>query len=94
MLLAATLLGVGFILIHYWKAIVLLFLNAVSALVMPIVQNGGSLEVDRQFLVTFVLSFILSVASYYGLTKPLGLAGSDSKVAQINNGKFALGKAA
>lgn len=73
------------------KAVLLLFLSAVTAVVTPLIQNGGSLTIDKPFAIGFATTFVVAVASYYGLTKPLGLAGSESKVAAVNNGRFALG---
>ena len=72
------------------KAVVLLFLSGVSAAVTPVIQNGGSLEINKAFAVAFGLSYILAIASYYGLSKPIGVAGADGIVATKTAG-FGIG---
>lgn len=63
------------------KAGVLAVLAAVTALVAPAIQNGTDIEVDGRTLGTFVVTAVVAVAAHYGLTRPLGITGTDGAVA-------------
>lgn len=64
------------------KAGVLVVLAAVSALVTPVIQNGGSLTVDRAFVGAFAVSLVGAIAAHFGIGKPLGITGSEGVIAQ------------
>jgi len=71
------------------KAVVNLALAGLTAQVIAGEQAGG-LTLDRTFFVAFGSAFALSVASYYGLWKPVGIAGANGAVARKST-KFGIG---
>jgi hypothetical protein len=73
------------------KAVVNLALAAIAAQVVAGEQAGG-LTLDRTFWIALGMTFVLSVASYYGLWKPVGVAGSKGVVAR-KTARFGLGRA-
>lgn len=76
------------------KAGLLATLAVVTALVGAAIENGSGIELDKAFAARLAVTFALAVVTHYGLLKPIGLTGSEGKVSQINNGRFALGRAA
>lgn len=62
-----------------WKAMILLFLTAVSATLTDVIAHNGHFELVRT-LGTMVLSFVISVAAHYGLLEPLQITGKDGLI--------------
>lgn len=52
------------------KAVFMLILNAVNALVTTAVTTDGSAIITRQAFANFVIGVVISVAAYYGVYKP------------------------
>lgn len=65
------------------KAVITIVLNAVAALVLTATQADGTAVISNSTLLTFVFGTIVSVVSYLGLYKPVGLTSSvpDGKLA-------------
>lgn len=59
-----------------WKAWLLVFLNAVSALVSAAILEGGHYIITQQMALTALLGFLSSVGAYQGLWKAVGLTSS------------------
>lgn len=59
------------------KGLGMLVLNAVNALVVSAVVADGTAVVSKETFVAFALSLAISVASYTGVYKPLGLTSSE-----------------
>ncbi len=77
------------------KGSVLAVLAVVTGLVSSAVESGTAIELDNAFLARTAVAFVIAVATYVGLSKPLGLAGSDSKVASVDLlGPLTIGKKA
>lgn len=64
------------------KAVVLVVLAVISSLVMPVVQNGGSITVDAKFAGTLVVTLLVAIGTHFGVTKPLGITGSKGLIAR------------
>lgn len=62
------------------KAGLLVVLSAVSAAVTPVIQNGGSIHIDRAFLGAFVVSVVAAEVAHF-LGKAAGVTGSTGLVA-------------
>lgn len=73
------------------KALVTLGLSIISALVTTAIATGDGISLDNKFLTALVWTFLLAIASYYGLWKPTGIAAKAA--ALTGNAKLAIGKA-
>ena len=62
------------------KSLTLLALTVVGGALTSIQASGGSFEL-KPAITGAILSYVVSVATYYGLWKPTQVAGSDGKVA-------------
>lgn len=65
------------------KAAVLVVLSAVTAIVAPVVQNGGDLALDSKTLGAFAAVLIAAISAHFGVWKPLGLTGSAGVVSAM-----------
>lgn len=65
------------------KAVATIVLNAVAALVLTATQADGTAVISNTALLTFVYGTTISIVSYLGLYKPVGLTSStpDGKLA-------------
>jgi small basic protein len=65
------------------KAIMTIVLNAAAALVLTAMQADGTAVISNAALLTFIYGTTISVVSYLGLYKPVGLTSStpDGKLA-------------
>lgn len=59
------------------KAVLTIVLNAVAALVVTGLQADGTAVFSNATLLTFVFGTVVSVTSYLGLYKPVGLTSSN-----------------
>lgn len=57
------------------KAVLNAFLSAVAGALSTVVANSGQL-VWREFVTGVAITWVVSVATYYGLYKPSGVAGT------------------
>lgn len=55
------------------KAVVNAFISAVSGALVTILENGGAF-VPREALVAIGSTWVVSIATYYGLWKPTGVS--------------------
>lgn len=62
------------------KAIVNLVLSAVSAALTLAIEGDGLVEDPEVFLMTTLMTFVVSVATHYGLLKPALVTGSQGAV--------------
>jgi small basic protein len=60
------------------KAVITIVLNAVAALIVTATQADGTAVFSNTALMTFVFGTTISVMSYLGLYKPVGLTSSKS----------------
>lgn len=63
------------------KAGLLIVLSAVAAAVAPVVQNGGSINLDAKWLGSFATVVALAEVSHF-LGKAAGITGSDGVLAR------------
>ena len=64
------------------KAVTLFALAIVVAAVQDVVDNGGNSFSIRQLVVTTFAVFWASVATHYGLLKPLAITGTNGAIAK------------
>lgn len=69
------------------KAVLTIVLNAVAAFVVTATQADGTAVFSNATLMTFIFGTVVSVTSYLGLWKPVGLTSSND--AQDQPGKLA-----
>lgn len=55
------------------KSLSLVFLTAVSTVVTQVVAAGGTFDA-RHLLINFAETFVVAIATYYGVYKPTGVA--------------------
>lgn len=65
------------------KAVITIVLNAVAAMIVTATQADGTAVISNTMLLTLVFGVTVSVISYLGLYKPVGLTSStpDGKLA-------------
>lgn len=56
------------------KAVLLLVFNALNAFIVTAIVADGSAYVTKQSFMNFVLGVVVSVATYFGVYKPVGLS--------------------
>lgn len=64
------------------KATVLIVLALITALVADAIRTGSSIAINGLFLGRFAIALAVSIASHFGLLKPLGVTGSKGAVAR------------
>lgn len=68
------------------KSVILALLSAISGGISQAVTDTGSALLSQQTLVTIALSWVVAVATYYGLYKPTGTA----EVVQTKTANFGI----
>jgi uncharacterized membrane protein len=63
------------------KALVLVILSVISGLIQQLVLADGRFETE-DFLTSAFVQFLMAVGIHYGLTKPLGVTGTNGVVQQ------------
>jgi hypothetical protein len=59
-----------------WKGLITLILNAVNALVVTATMSDGTAIISSTTFVTFILGLVISVGTYLGVYKNVGLTSS------------------
>lgn len=72
------------------KSIVMIVLNAIAAFITTSTVDDGSAVLTKEGFIAFALGVVTSIATYYGVWKPVGVS---AKLNESTAG-FGLGKAA
>lgn len=62
------------------KGLLTLVLTAVQTLIVQNVTPDGGAFLSKEVLLAFALSFVISIATYYGAYKPFGITSSPTMV--------------